>query len=231
MSPARLETIQAQLRAHAKRHVAPQLLAVSGSAYRKIRALYQLGQRHFGENYAAEMTEKMVALAEQCPEIIWHFIGKIQKRQAKLIRQAHWVHSVGSLKEAQYLVRGLEGAPLSSKVLLQVNIGREPQKGGFIPEELLQAQPETFSALGFTIHGLMCIPPAQSAGGTAINYFQEMARMRDELVIGWSMPLPELSMGMSADYEDALEAGATWVRIGTMLFGPRPSKGDRDEKI
>ena len=104
------------------------LLAVSkGQPIEKIKTLYDLGQRDFGENYAAEMVEKMEGLAASCPEIRWHYIGKIQKRQAKFIARASWVHSVGSDKEAAYLNRHVQ-AETPVKVLLQVNIADEPKK-------------------------------------------------------------------------------------------------------
>lgn len=198
------------------------LLAVSkGQPMEKIERLYAQGQRDFGENYAAEMVDKIEGLRERCPDIRWHFIGKVQKRQAKMIVKAQWVHSVGSLREISYLKRVM--AP-GLKVLLQVNIAEEPQKGGFIPEHLMGVDFAELTGDGLHIAGLMCLPPAGHVNAFGAKFFEETRTLRDELQTRWGCAMPELSMGMSGDYLEALKAGATWVRVGTLLFGARPMK-------
>lgn len=198
------------------------LLAVSkGQPVEKIELLYGEGQRDFGENYAAEMSEKMELLRYRCPEIRWHYIGKIQKRQAKMIVKAQWIHSVGSLKELTYIKRVLEA---DSKVLLQVNIAKEPQKGGFLPEELKGLDPHELQNEKLRICGLMCLPPAGHLAEVGLKYFNETRVLRDALEKTWHLELPELSMGMSGDFQEAISVGATWVRVGSLLFGPRPLK-------
>ena len=215
------ETIKQELSAVSQVQTRPQLLAVSkGQPASKIAELYDLGQRHFGENYAAEMVTKRAELQERCPELVWHYIGRIQKRQAKDIRHAQWVHSVGSLKEAQYLVRGMPEGELGATVLLQVNIGEEPQKGGFLPKQLLETPLNAFVDLKVRVSGLMCIPPVDHLQAET-NGFEATFRLREELQARWGQELPELSMGMTGDYRDALKAGATWIRVGTKIFGPR----------
>ena len=204
------------------------LLAVSkGQPIEKIKTLYDLGQRDFGENYAAEMVEKMEGLAASCPEIRWHYIGKIQKRQAKFIARASWVHSVGSDKEAAYLNRHVQ-AETPVNVLLQVNIADEPQKGGYSVEALREKDSAPCEQDGLIVQGLMCLPPVDHESKNNGRYFAKTRELRDELVTKWGQPLPELSMGMSSDYLKALSEGATWVRIGTFLFGPRPVKPKKE---
>ena len=222
MNPLAYENIKKELHGYAQKGQKVRLLAVSkGQPAEKIAALYGLGQRDFGENYAAELVTKKALLAAQCPEITWHFIGKIQKRQAQDIRSAVWVHTVGSEKEARYLVRGLTEPIPSLRPLLQVNIGEEPQKGGFAKKELLALKSDFFTDLGLNVQGLMCIPPATHLEQTDRDYFGEMAQLKTDLESKWGKALPELSMGMTADYPQALKAGATWIRVGTLLFGQR----------
>ena len=220
----RLSKIRSGLQGFAGASYPPQLLAVSkGQPASQIKALYDLGHRHFGENYAQEMIEKMELLADACPDICWHFIGKIQKRQAKSILRAQWIHSVGSEKEMSYLSKHAS-ADGGWKILLQVNIAREPQKGGFLPESLEHFETPPLNGDGFHLSGLMCLPPFGHSETKGAHFFSETRLLRDKLAEKWECRLPELSMGMSADYELAMSEGATWVRIGTFLFGPRPQK-------
>jgi len=217
-----LSTLLREIQVAAVPQTKARLLAVSkGQPVEKIEQLYEQGQRDFGENYALEMAEKMATLRERCPDICWHYIGKIQKRQAKMIVQANWVHSVGSLKELNYLKRVM---PSDLNVMLQVNIAEEPQKGGFLEEDLKCLDPQEFVKEGLHIKGLMCLPPAGHVTAFGLKYFQETRQLRDALQQAWGLVLPELSMGMSGDYTQALSAGATWIRVGTLLFGTRELK-------
>ncbi len=220
----RFHQILSTLESNDKSGVTPRLLAVSkGQPATKIKTLYDMGQRDFGENYAAEMIEKMEVLAVSCPDICWHYIGKIQKRQAKGIVRADWVHSVGSEKEMNYLAKHVSEEH-ALKVLFQVNIAREPQKGGFLPEELDELLHTALPLEVLELKGLMCLPPFEHIERFGSTYFTQTRELREKLAAKWQLNLPELSMGMSGDYHLAIKEGATWVRIGTLLFGPRPPK-------
>ena len=115
----------------------------------------------------------------------------------------------------------------SRNILLQVNIAKEPQKGGFLPESLESFQSPPFSEDGFVLQGLMCLPPFGHTEVKGPQYFSQTRELRDELAVKWGLKLPELSMGMSGDYEIAIEEGATIIRLGTTLFGSR-SEANKD---
>lgn len=180
----------------------------------RLHEAYAAGQRDFGENYVQELERKRDLLPADAR---WHMIGPIQSNKAKRAATAHLVHTLDREKLARGLAKGAEAIPQGVRALLEVNIGREPQKAGVLPEaagDLLRVA----SALpGVSVEGLMCIPPA----GEGAQYFQALASLRDELAADLGRPLPTLSMGMSADFEAAIAAGATIVRVGTQIFGPR----------
>ena len=169
------------------------------------------GQRHFGENYLQEALEKIDTLQGQ--DLIWHFIGPIQSNKTSHIAQSFdWVHSVDRLKIAKRLndQRPSESGVLN--VLLQINIDNEPSKSGVLPESV----PEMVSAFQafdrLQLRGFMCIPKP----GQADQSFEKMASIFQQYP-----ELDTLSMGMSGDLESAIAHGATFVRIGTDIFGVR----------
>lgn len=168
----------------------------------KIRDAIAAGHRVFGENYAQEYREK----ASLLPDAEWHFIGALQTNKVKLLHGVALIHTCDRPSLAREIAKRLPG----QAVLLEVNVGREPQKAGVLPEEaaslLAQCQ-------GLEVRGLMCIPPAE---GDPRPHFRALRELGREL------GLKELSMGMSADYEIAIEEGATIVRVGTAIFGARP---------
>ena len=187
------------------------------------------GQQLFGENYAQELKEKCDALGSAAatpgaPE--WHFLGALQGNKAKLVvGRAALVHTCDRLSLAQELnkqaAKAAIGAPgFVQRVLLEVNLGREPQKGGCHPEALPELLREVFALPGLRCEGLMCIPPAE---GDPRGWFRALRTLRDQALQGGLGPLPVLSMGMSADFEQAIAEGATLVRVGTALFGARAS--------
>ncbi|MCU7844136.1 MAG: YggS family pyridoxal phosphate-dependent enzyme [Candidatus Thiodiazotropha sp. (ex Monitilora ramsayi)] len=196
------------------------LLAVSKTrSAEEIRALAGLGQRRFGENYLQESEEKILQLRDL--PIEWHFIGRIQSNKTRAIAQHFdWVHSVASLKHARRLneQRPPEMPPLN--ICLQVNTSGEASKDGHDPELLPEMLADYASLPNLRVQGLMTIPaPAQSA--TEMRYpFQLLRNMRDRLA-STELPLETLSMGMSDDLEVAIAEGATLIRIGTAIFGPR----------
>jgi pyridoxal phosphate enzyme (YggS family) len=192
------------------------LIAVSKTQpAQAIREAYAAGQRHFGENYAQEWREKAEALAD-LPDLTWHFIGSLQTNKVKyLAGRVGWVHTVDRPELARELSRRCAAAGASVKVLLEVNLGGEAQKGGCAPADApaLAALVRTLPALD--LRGLTCIPPPED---DPRPHFKALRALRDQL------GLQDLSMGMSADWPAAVEEGATFIRVGTAIFGERPPR-------
>lgn len=177
------------------------------------------GQRVFGENKLQEGQEKIPVLGS---ELEWHFIGGLQRNKVrKVFGLFHWVHSIDSMKLARYADGVAADMGIKPKVLLQVNIGRELSKGGFEIEELEDGFAEILSLGNLELKGLMCIPPAVDDPDDARVYFKEMVTLRTRLQEKHGVSLPELSMGMSGDFEVAIQEGATMVRVGSSIFGSR----------
>ena len=180
-----------------------------------IRAAYAAGQREFGENYVQELVTKHGAVGD-LPDLRFRFIGHLQRNKAKEVASRGCaVDTLDSLRLAQALARRVpEGQRL--EVLLQVNIDQEPQKAGVAPADVARLAAQVSELPQLELRGLMCIPAASTnpeASRPAFRRLRELA-----LLLG----LDELSMGMSADLEVAVEEGATMVRVGTAIFGPRP---------
>lgn len=195
-----------------------ELLAVSKTfPAAAVREAYGAGQRCFGESRQQEAAPKIAALPE---DIVWHFIGALQRNKArKVAAQFPVIHSVDSLRLAEYLdrVAGEEGR--RTAVYLEVNIAGEGSKGGFSPGLLLDGAEELAAFQNLEIHGLMTIPPDDLAA--ARGWFAATRELRDRLRSASGLALPGLSMGMSADFEDAILEGSTMVRVGSALFGNR----------
>lgn len=194
-----------------------------------IAQLCRLGQKDFGENYIQEARSKQEELADL--DIRWHAIGPVQTNKAKDVAgRFSLLHTLDRLELARAVARRLpEGA--TQDVLVQVNIGEEPQKSGVHPaelaslfEELLQSGLVSAEGSAIRVRGLMCLPPRCGEGEAARPYFIRLRELRDDMVRRFGLPLPELSMGMSGDYREAVEEGATIIRVGTEIFGPRPVK-------
>ncbi|MFP1681785.1 YggS family pyridoxal phosphate-dependent enzyme [Alloalcanivorax sp. C16-1] len=214
--------IQAACAAAGRPPEAVTLLAVSKTrGADEIAALADQGQRHFGENYLQEALDKMPALAGR--GLIWHFIGPLQSNKTRdVAARFDWVHSVDRAKVARRLndQRPAELPPLN--VCLQVNVDDEDSKSG-VPLAAVPALAGQFQDWPrLRLRGLMAIPRVDAEDGNRAA-FQQLAMTLSHLRN--TMPaLDTLSMGMSADYPVAIEEGATLVRIGTALFGPRPPK-------
>lgn len=235
MSPAEKEALGERLEAVRDRLVraarvsgrspdAVRLIAVSKlHPVEAIVAAMGFGQRLFGENYVQEALAKQKALPD--PSIEWHCIGHVQLNKAKDVSgRFSLIHTVDSLKFAEVLARRLPETVRRQSILLQVNIGNEPQKSG-VNERDLPALAEAILAIPrLRICGLMCLPPFFDDGEVARPYFARLRELRDSLQTRLDIPLPELSMGMSGDCEQAVEEGATLVRVGTDIFGPRPAR-------
>jgi pyridoxal phosphate enzyme (YggS family) len=188
------------------------LVAVSkGRTVDEVLAAYRAGQRDFGENRAQEMAAKVPELPE---DIRWHFVGPVQRRKVKIIRPlTHLLHSFDRVALAAVWAAGDTPPPAT---LLEVNIGAEPQKHGVLPVEV-DATLTTVADLGITPRGLMIIPPAPDVAADSRDWFRQLRVMRDELAPAHP-GLVELSMGMTDDFEVAIEEGATMIRVGRAIF-------------
>lgn len=183
-----------------------------------ILGAYGAGQLDFGENYAQELRDKTRELAESHASIRWHFVGQIQSNKAKYIApHAYRVHALEQVRHAQALASRAK-APL--RCLVSVNMAGEASKGGVPPEQALDRCRALQEVEGIEIVGLMTMPPPQTDPEANAPYFDQLAtlaaRGRER-----GLALRELSMGMSADYLVAIRYGATWVRVGTAIFGSR----------
>ena len=193
------------------------LLAVSKTKpAAAIREAYAAGLRDFGENYLQEALDKQAELADL--DLCWHFIGPIQSNKTRPIAEHFaWVHSVDRLKIAQRLSdqRPTQLPPLN--ICLQVNVSGEASKSGCSPEQLPVLAEAVAALPNLRLRGLMAIPEPTEDVAAQHAAFARLRQLRDELGLG----LDCLSMGMSHDLEAAIAGGATWVRIGTALFGAR----------
>lgn len=177
------------------------------------------GHRVFGENKLQEGQEKIPVLAD---DLEWHFIGGLQRNKVrKVLSIFHVVHSVDSLKLANHTNYVAAEMGIIPRIFLQVNIGDEESKGGFGVEELEGCFLEFLQLEHLNIVGLMCIPPAVENPEDARVWFRKVAELRDLLENKYHCKLPSLSMGMSGDFDVAIEEGATHVRVGTSIFGTR----------
>lgn len=188
----------------------------------------RLGHKTFGENYVQEVLHKQEELSHLAIE--WHYIGALQSKKAKdVVGRFSLIHTVDRLKLAQNLQKRMEMLPASGinatapvqDILLQVNISNEEQKAGVSRKELVALGEAVMEMPQIHLCGLMCMPPAAETGELSRPYFSELKTLRDSLEKALGITLPHLSMGMSQDFEQAIEEGATLVRIGTDIFGPR----------
>lgn len=193
------------------------LLAVSKTKpAAAIREAHAAGVRDFGENYLQEALGKQLELADL--DLIWHFIGPIQSNKTKLIAEHFaWVHSVDRLKIAERLAAQRPAGLPPLNICLQVNVSGEASKSGCTPEQLPALAQAVTQLPQLRLRGLMTIPEPTDDPAEQHAAFARLRELRDRLDPG----LDSLSMGMSHDLEAAIGEGATWVRIGTALFGAR----------
>ncbi len=183
-----------------------------------IREAYALGERRFGESYAKELAEKAEELAD-LTDLEWHFVGHLQTNKAKLVaKAARVVHSLDSATLARelskrFVAAGREG---TLRVLLEVNVGGEAQKHGASPSEVPELLAAARAEPSLEVVGLMTMPPADDLDA-AKRVFSTLRTLRNVVDGG----LAELSMGMSGDLDVAVAEGATYVRVGTAIFGER----------
>ena len=196
------------------------LLAVSKAQPPElVRAAADCGLEHFGESYLQEALAKLDALQDRT--LIWHFVGRIQANKTRPIAERFaWVHAVDRLKIAARLSEQRPHYAPPLNVCLQVRIGEEAGKGGVAPAELGELVRAVAQLPRLRLRGLMCIPPEETQVERQRAWFRELRRLSEALIAGGAA-LDTLSMGMSGDFEAAIEEGATIVRVGTALFGPR----------
>lgn len=200
-----------------------QLVAVSKKkGVSLIREAFDCGQTVFGENYLQEAAEKIPLLPE---EARWHFIGRLQSNKAKqIVSLFDVVETVYNIKGAKLLHKHSEALGKSISILIQVNIGREGQKSGVFPEEAQSLLEQIKSETALRVQGLMILPPYMAEPEANRPLFTKTRRLGEEFAEKGLFENNErfdLSMGMSGDFEVAIEEGATLVRIGTALFGER----------
>lgn len=196
-----------------KKNKIPQVIAVSKTfPMTKIKPLIDCGHRHFGENKVQEAVEKWTDIKSKQSSINLHLIGRLQTNKVKLaINLFDYIHSLDSEKLAKKISTEEEKINKKTKIFIQLNIGNEEQKSGINVRDIFNFY--TFcKRLNLNIIGLMCIPPANKKSDI---YFNDM------LNISRKLNLTELSMGMSSDYEEAIKYSATFVRIGSKIFGSR----------
>lgn len=205
----------------------PKLIAVSKTRpWADIETLYQQGQHAFGENYLQEAIPKIVA--SEGYNIEWHYIGAIQSNKtATIAEHFNWVHTVDRLKIARRLSEQRPSGLAPLNICIQINIDNESSKAGIGAEQAHDLIEQIHSLPNLCIRGLMAIPAPLTASDMAssniLTSHQRMAALLAELRQTWP-ELDTLSLGMSADLEPAIAAGATMVRIGTDIFGARQSK-------
>jgi pyridoxal phosphate enzyme (YggS family) len=182
-----------------------------------IRPALNAGQRLFGENYVQEAKAKWPPLREEFPEIELHLIGPLQSNKAReAVELFDVIHTLDRTSLAAALAKEIQRSGRHPALLVQVNTGEEPQKGGVAPGAVDAFLTECRETHGLTVSGLMCIPPAEDPPSAHFGLLAAIARRH---------ALPILSMGMSADYPAAIQMGATHVRVGSAIFGARQPKG------
>jgi PLP dependent protein len=194
-----------------------------------VKAAAELGLTLFGENKVQEAKAKI----PQCPgRLRWQMIGHLQSNKCRdAVELFELIQSVDSLALAREINKRAEQAAKTMPVLLEVNVAGEASKFGYAPERLLAELKELNSLSRIEIHGLMTVPPWSSEPEKARPHFRRLRELKERAEAVLGAPLPHLSMGMSGDFEVAIEERATIVRIGTALFGPRskPRREDSSE--
>ena len=201
------------------------LLAVAKSQPAQlVRAAAAEGVQDFGESYFDEALEKLAVL-EDLP-LTWHFIGRLQANKTRQVAERFaWVHGIDRLRIAQRLSAQRPFHAPALNVCIQVNLAAEATKGGVSPAELPALAGQLTALPRLKLRGLMCIPPEEADPVRQRQWFAQLRRLQEALNAGGA-DLDTLSMGMSGDFESAILEGATVVRIGTALFGPREQGPD-----
>jgi len=199
----------------------PLILAVSKKQpSEKIRTLYSLGVRDFGENYFQEAIEKKDSLKDL--EIQWHYIGKIQRKKLKdIVGNFDLIQTVSRFEEVEKIQEIAAKKNITQKILIQVNIANEESKGGVSVKELKSLVEKTLACENVLLDGLMFFPPLSRDENETLGWFDQCQKVFEELQKKIKTPLKVLSLGTSSDYTLAIQKGSTMVRIGEALMGPR----------
>nr|AUN36302.1 protein YggS [uncultured bacterium] len=228
---ARLEEIQARLAIaseRAGRDANEVILIGAGKTVPAIelKKFLEAGLKHCGENYVQEGIAKIAALRPLFPDVKWHLIGALQSNKAReAVENFDLIHSVDRTSLVDALDKAARAQNKVQEILLQVNLGDESSKSGCAANELGTLFALCKEKENLKVRGLMCLPPFDENPETRRPYFQQLRELRNELEGGPAQEAPmELSMGMSNDFEIAIEEGATMVRVGTLLFGERDKK-------
>ncbi len=203
------------------------ICAVKSQPLEKIMEAINAGETEFGENYAQELVEHVTALGEG-KKIAWHFIGHLQRNKVKtIIPFVRCIHSVDSRELASEIDKRSRSLGKTTSVLIEVNLDEETTKTGVSPSFVEGLVIFLNSLEHIRLEGFMCLPPIQQDPEKTRPYFRRLREIRDAINGKkiYKRPLTELSMGMSQDFEIALQEGATTVRIGTGIFGERHAKG------
>jgi hypothetical protein len=192
------------------------ILAVSkGFKSQDIKTIQNIGQNDFGESKFQEAFEKQLIL-QDLKEINWHFIGRIQTNKIrKIVQNFRYIHSVDSFEKLQKISVISYEEKKNPSIMLQIKLSDDPTKGGFNPEFLMMKWSEIQKLKNITLTGLMTINPRGLSSKENFKLFKKCRSLAD------SLKLPDCSMGMSGDWEEAIEAGSTWLRLGALIFGER----------
>lgn len=199
------------------------LLAVTKThSVETVRRAARSGISLFGENRVAEGAAKIQALSQEFPQLRWRLIGPLQTNKAKLALQCfHVIETLDRERLATRLEGLLAGEHRTLPVLLEFNLGAEETKSGAPPAEAEDLAAKALACPHLDVRGVMAVPPFAENPEEARPYFRQLKEIRDRLTGRFGRPFPELSMGMTHDFEVAIEEGSTEVRIGTALFGER----------
>ena len=192
------------------------ILAVSkGFKSQEIKTILNIGQNDFGESKFQEAFEKQLILKD-FKQIKWHFIGRIQSNKIrKIVQNFQYIHSVDSFEKLQKISSISYEEKKNPFIMLQVKLSDDPSKGGFRPELLISKWREIQELKNITLKGLMTINPRGLSSKENSELFKKCRSLAD------SLQLPDCSMGMSGDWEEAIDAGSTWLRLGALIFGAR----------
>ena len=192
------------------------ILAVSkGFKSQEIKTIHNLGQNDFGESKYQEAFEKQLILKD-LKQIKWHFIGRIQSNKIrKIVQNFKYIHSVDSFEKLQKISRISYEEKKNPYIMLQVKLSDDPSKGGFEPDVLISKWSEIQELKNITLKGLMTINPRGLSSNENSELFKKCRSIAD------SLQLSDCSMGMSGDWEEAIDSGSTWLRLGSLIFGNR----------
>ena len=221
----KLAQVQAEIAAAAQRAGRdPEEITLVGVAktrtVEEIKEAVAAGLQHVGENYAQELRDKQRAVGDGPT---WHFVGHLQTNKAKyVVPTCVLIHSLDSVRVAEAIGKRAERIGKQQGVLVEVNASGEETKFGVQPDELESLLAQIAPLPGIEVQGLMTMPPWGTDPEEARPWFRTLRELRDDVQSRSGSELAHLSMGMTADFEVAVEEGATIVRIGTAIFGPRP---------